>query len=139
MKKLDDLPKTNIFEVPDGYFEGLPMRIQARLEKPAQASRPVWHLAFRYALPSVIVVFALFYFLRPKSFEAEELLASISSEHLIAYLHDSDINEGDLIDAAHFDEEDADSLSRQLTNNLFGEADPGSYAEEFERALEHEL
>ena len=136
MKKLDEIPKKNIFEVPDGYFDRLPMKILARLEAPTQTpSVSVWNLAFRYALPSVIAVFALVYFLRPKSYEPEELLAGIASEHLIAYLHDSDINESDLLEAANFDEVEADSLSVQLNNILLGDSE----VNEFERVLENEL
>ena len=140
MKKLDEIPKKNIFEVPDGYFDRLPMKIQARLETPSQAqAAPVWNLAFRYALPSVIAVFALIYFFRPKSYEPEELLAGIASEHLIAYLSDTDINESELLEAANFNEADADSLNLQLHNILLGGSDPDSDQSEFERALENEL
>ena len=136
MKKLDEIPKKNVFEVPDGYFDRLPMKILARLETPAQTpSISIWNLVFRYALPSVIAVFALVYFLRPKSYEPEDLLAGIASEHLIAYLHDSDINESDLLEAANFDEADADSLNVQLNNILLGDSE----VNEFERVLENEL
>jgi hypothetical protein len=140
MKKLDEIPKKNIFEVPDGYFDRLPMKIQARLEAPTQTqSVQVWSLAFRYALPSVVTVFALIYFLRPKSYEPEELLAGIASEHLIAYLSDSDINESELLEAANFNDADADSLNLQLHNILLGGSNPGSDQSEFERVLENEL
>ena len=136
MRKLDEIPKKNVFEVPDGYFDRLPMKILARLETPAQTpSISIWNLIFRYALPSVIAVFALVYFLRPKSYEPEDLLAGIASEHLIAYLHDSDINESDLLEAANFDEADADSLNVQLNNILLGDSE----VNEFERVLENEL
>lgn len=136
MKKLDEIPKKSIFEVPEGYFDRLPMKIQARLEAPSERpSVSVWNLALRYALPSVIAVFALVYFLRPKSHDPEELLAGISSEHLIAYLNDSDISENDLLEAAHFDEADADSLSLQLNNTLLGDTE----GNEFELVLENEL
>ena len=136
MKKLDEIPKKNIFEVPDGYFDRLPMKILAHLETPARRpSISGWNLAIRYALPSVIAVFALVYFLRPKSHEPEELLAGIASELLIAYLHDSDINESDLLEAANFDEADADSLSVQLNTILLGDSE----VNEFERVLENEL
>jgi len=138
MKKLDEIPKKNIFEVPDGYFDRLPMKIQARLEKPAQTpSGPVWSLALRYALPSLFAVFALVYFFRPKSYEPEELLSGIASEHLIAFLNDSEINESDLLEAANFDEAEADSLSQLLHNTLLG--DPDNNRDEFERVLENEL
>jgi hypothetical protein len=37
---LDKLPKETIFQVPDGYFEDLPMRIQARTS--AKTKRFLW-------------------------------------------------------------------------------------------------
>ncbi len=136
MKKLDEIPKKNIFEVPDDYFDRLPMKIQARLEKPVQTqSGSVWNVAFRYALPSLVAVFALVYFLKPTTYEPEEILSDISSEHLIAFLNDSDINESELLEVANFDEADADSLSQRLHNTLLGDSEVG----EFERVLENEL
>ncbi len=140
MKKLDDIPKTNIFEVPDGYFDRLPMKIQARVETAKEThSLPVWNLAVRYALPIVIVGLALVYFLRPIGHQTEELLANISNEHLIAYLNETDMSVNELLDIANFNESDADSLSQHLNNTLLGDFDPDSYREEFKSALENEL
>jgi hypothetical protein len=140
MKKLDDIPKKNIFEVPDDYFDRLPMKIQARLETPDQTRYiPVWNLAVRYALPIVIVGLVLVYFLRPNAHQTEELLASISNEHLIAYLNETDISVNELLDIANFNESDADSLSQHLNDTLLGDFDPDSYRDEFKSALENEL
>ncbi len=136
MKKLDDIPKKNIFEVPDGYFDRLPMKIQARVETVNQThTSPVWSLAIRYALPIVIAGFALVYFLKPKAYETEELLASISNEHLVAYLQESDISESDLLEIANFNEMDIDSLNQHLHNTLLGDFD----VIEFKSELENEL
>jgi hypothetical protein len=92
-------------------------------------------VAFRYAFPSLVAVFALVYFLKPTTYEPEEMLSDISSEHLIAFLNDSDINESELLEVANFDEADADSLSQWLHNTLLGDSEVG----EFERVLENEL
>lgn len=136
MKKLDEIPKKNIFEVPDGYFDRLPLQIQARLEKPSPSlANPAWKMAVRYALPALVVIFGLFYFLQPSTQEPEELLAEIASEHLVAYLHDSDLNVSELLEAANFNEADADSLSQLLHNTLIGDSE----VNEFERELENEL
>lgn len=120
MKKLTDIPKKNIFEVPTGYFDRLPMQIQARVDKGSSAhGQPEWNLAFRYALALVIVGLALAYFLVPKSRrETEDLLATVSSEHLIAYLHDTDISEFELLEIADFDNADADSLNSKVQSQL---------------------
>ena len=136
MKKLEDIPKKNIFEVPDGYFDRLPLKIQARVETTKQThTLPVWNLALRYAMPIVILGFALVYFLKPKAHETEELLASISNEYLVAYLQESDISESDLLEIANFSETDADSLNQHLNDTLLGDFD----VIEFKSVLENEL
>jgi len=136
MRKLDDIPKKNIFEVPDGYFDRLPMKIQARVETARVThSMPIWNLAVRYALPIVIVGFALVYFFKPKTHQTEELLAEVSNEHLVAYLSESDINVNDLLEIANFNESDADSLSQHLNDTLLGDFD----VNEFKSVLENEL
>jgi len=136
MKKLDDIPKKNIFEVPDGYFDRLPMKIQARAEITKEThSIPVWNLAVRYALPIVIVGFALVYFFKPRAHQTEELLAEVSNEHLVAYLSETDINLNDLLEIANFNEFDADSLNQHLHNTLLGDFD----VNEFKSVLENEL
>src|ERR1043165_9759542 len=100
MKKLDDIPKKNIYEVPEGYFDQLALKIQARTEV-ISPTRPVnrWALALRYALPIVVIAVALVFIFKPKSAQnTEQLLASIPSEHLVAYLDDSDVSEQDLLE-----------------------------------------
>src|SRR5690348_1118543 len=107
MKKLEDISKKSIFEVPDGYFERLPLKIQAKVETPvATHSMPVWNLALRYALPVLIVIVALVYYFKPASYKTEELLADVSNEHLVAYLSESEINEHDLLEIVNFNESD---------------------------------
>ena len=136
MKKLDDIPKKNIFEVPEGYFDRLPMKIQARLEKPEEtSSRSIWGYSLRYALPIIVVGFALAYLLRPKSFEPEELLASIPDEHLIAFLDESDISENELLEVANFDDRDADSLNQHLSAPWLGDFDTDSDRDVLENEL----
>lgn len=136
MKKLDDIPKKNIFEVPDGYFDRLPLKIQAKVETATTThSLAVWNLALRYALPVVIVAVALVYYFKPKSYQTEELLAEISNEHLVAFLSESEINEHELLEIANFNESDADSLSQHLNNTLLGDFDE----DEFKGVLENEL
>jgi len=136
MKKLDDIPKKNIFEVPDGYFDRLPLKIQAKVETATTTHfLSVWNLALRYALPVVIVAVALVYYFKPKSYQTEELLAEISNEHLVAFLSESEINEHELLEIVNFNESDADSLSQHLNNTLLGDFDE----DEFKGVLENEL
>jgi hypothetical protein len=136
MKKLEDIPKKTIFEVPDGYFERLPMKIQAKVEIAAEAhSLPIWNLALRYALPVAIVAVALVYYFKPVSIKTEDLLAEVSNEHLVAYLSESEISEHDLLEIINFNESDADSLSQHLNDTLLGDFD----VNEFKGVLENEL
>ncbi|GHN02768.1 hypothetical protein WSM22_42570 [Cytophagales bacterium WSM2-2] len=116
MKKLEDIPKKSIFEVPDGYFDQLALQIQSKTEQLSPA-KPVrtWSLALRYVLPVALVAIALVFVLKPKAIEeTEELLASIPSEHLVAFLHESDISEQDLLEMIQLDHKDVDSLNLQL-------------------------
>lgn len=138
MKKLDDIPKKNIYEVPDGYFDQLALKIQARTEV-ITPSRSVsqWRLALRYALPAVIVAAALLFIFRPKAMEdTEQLLASIPTEHLVSYLDESDISEQDLLEIIKFDDTDADSLNVQVQDEyLLNDIDESEY----KSVLENEL
>jgi hypothetical protein len=138
MKKLDDIPKKSIYEVPDGYFDQLALKIQSRTEviSPVR-SLSQWGLAWRYAAPAVIVVVALLFIFRPKSLQdTEQLLASIPTEHLIAYLDESDINEQDLLEAIKLDDSYADSLNVQIQDEYF----QNEFEEnEYKSVLENEL
>ena len=138
MKKLDDIPKKNIYEVPDGYFDQLALNIQARTEliSPVK-SVSGWSLALRYALPVVIVVVALVFIFRPKSIQdTEQLLASIPTEHLVIYLDESDISEQDLLEIIKFDDSDADSLNVRIQDEyLLNDFDESEY----KSVLENEL
>lgn len=139
MKKLDDIPKQNIFEVPDGYFDRLPMKIQSRIE----ASKPEptmakWSLALRFALPAMVLIVGVIYFLNPNATGngTEDLLAAINTEHLIAYLDESELTETELLEAVKFDEIDADSLNLQMHSDfLLG----GVKENELNGELENEL
>lgn len=139
MKKLDDIPKQNIFEVPDGYFDRLPMKIQSRIEasRPAPAAAK-WSLALRYALPALVLIVGLIFFINPKATRngTEDLLAAINTEHLIAYLDESELTETELMEAVKFDEIDADSLNLQMQSDfLLG----GAKENEWNGELENEL
>ena len=135
MKKLEDIPKKSIFEVPEGYFDRLPLKIQTRVETASTThSLPVWNLALRYALPVIIIAVALIYYLKPTAYQTEELLAEVSNEHLVAYLSESEINEHDLLEIVNFNESDADSLSQHLNNTLLGDFDENEF-----KGLENEL
>ena len=113
--QITDLKKENIFKVPEGYFDDLPMRIQSRIEKP----KSIWEhstlsFSLKYALPTIaIVLIAYFAFLRSPSIpEYEDILSGISTEEIVDYLAYSDITTDELLD--NFDLE---MLSMEITDS----------------------
>jgi hypothetical protein len=128
MKNLENIPKKNIFEVPDGYFDKLPSRIQARLdmEKPKAQQRPYFRYALQYALPVVLVVVAAIFIFKPKSTSSEDILATVSTEQLIVYLDEVDLNAlttDELIETFEFDTETIEALEEEVYFNFDFEND----------------
>lgn len=113
MKKLEDIPKKEVFNVPEGYFEKLPGMIQARVETRKESEvRPVFSYALRYALPAVVLfVLGIFWFNRqPHVATAESILASIQTEDLVAYLNDADLTTEELLEDVTLNVEDANQI-----------------------------
>ena len=109
--KLDELPKTQVYSVPDGYFENLPTIIQARVAKPEASESLVvnWSSALRLALPALALVLMVVYFglrLKNDDIDVQAMLVDIPTEELISFLADSDISTEEilsLVDLASFD------------------------------------
>lgn len=119
MIRLDDIPKKSLFEAPDGYFEKLPGRIQARIAKPEPA--PAWGtLALKYALPVLALAAASIFVLtnRP-GMTPEEVIAGVESEQLVAYLAETDVNTDDLLEATPLDETEVESLQLDALGDMF--------------------
>jgi hypothetical protein len=117
MKKLEDIPKKEVFKVPDGYFDNLPNIIQARVaEKESKPFRPVFSFALRYALPVVVLgVAGILWFNRGQdTATAESILASIQTEDLVAYLNDADLTTDELIEEVVLDAEDANEIEGEV-------------------------
>jgi hypothetical protein len=120
MKKLEDISKRNIFEIPDGYFDQLPLKIQSRVENSKASARsiPSFGIVVRYAIPLVVVGVVAGYLLWPKPASQHDILASVSTENLINFLNESDISTEDLLDLAKLDEMEADSLNSLVNANF---------------------
>jgi hypothetical protein len=115
--KLEDLPKKEIFTVPDGYFEKLPGVIQARVAAPSKAARPVLRYTLQYALPVVVLLAAGIFWFAPattSSTQAETLLADVNTEDLIAFLNDTDISTDELLDHGTLDASDASEIEGEV-------------------------
>lgn len=110
MKRLDEIPKKVLFEAPEGYFEKLPGRIQDRIAKPEPEI--AWgKVAVRYALPLVLMgAAAVFLLINRPSLSPEEVIASIDSEQLVAYLEDVEVNTDDLLDVISLEPTEVESI-----------------------------
>lgn len=99
-RKLDDINKKPDFKLPEGYFEDLPLKIQNRIEAEKPKSRvirlPTWSLAMA---ASVVAIVSLVFLLGGNENKADDLLAEISEEDLVAYIEELDLDEYDLASA----------------------------------------
>lgn len=101
MKKLEEIPKKGIFEAPEGYFDRLPGMIQARLAEKHTEARPYLRYTLAYALPVILLLVIAVIYLTPKETQsAEDMLASVSSEELVAYLEQSEMSLDELLNYA---------------------------------------
>ena len=123
MKRLEDIPKKNIFETPEGYFDELPCIIQSRIAEKSKATSffPSYGLALRYAVPVLAVAIALFFIFSPSDplRNPDELLASVSSEELTYYLVESDFTTDELLDLVDLSDEDINALNGEILPSDF--------------------
>ncbi len=90
MKKLEDIPKKDLFKAPDGYFDKLPGIVQARVAKPE--AKPIWMSVLKFALPVLaLVTVGIFWFSNPTVQNVETELAGINTEQLMAYLDNTEV------------------------------------------------
>ncbi len=94
MKNMDSIPKTNPHKVPEGYFEILPMVILKRIESTAGAEDTSNFLyVLKFALPLLLILVLTLTLLRPKTpTTVEELLRTVSTEQLVTFLEESNLN-----------------------------------------------
>jgi hypothetical protein len=106
VKKLEDIPKTQPFKVPDHYFEDLPMRIQARIQKPERKSvwAGEWGLALKLAIPVLVIGIGAVVFW-PKLNSANDPIAgleSVSTQELLVYLESDEITTEEILENGSF-------------------------------------
>ncbi|MFD2515041.1 hypothetical protein ACFSRY_14295 [Pontibacter locisalis] len=92
--KLEDLPKHNIYQVPDDYFDRLPTRVMERTaaaNKPAHAWLPgVWRpLRLAVAPLILLLVFVGVYFFSTEKIKQPQsyALGSLAEQEIVDYLH----------------------------------------------------
>jgi hypothetical protein len=117
MKKLEEIAKKNIFEVPDGYFDKLPGIIQARVAKPEPTR---WLIpTLKFALPVLaLVAVGIFWFTAQTGQSIEEQLSGIQTEQLVAYLDDSDLTMDDLAETVTWSESDLNELEEKVYSSM---------------------
>lgn len=118
MKRLEDIPKKNIFETPEGYFDELPGIIQSRIAVKSRTTSPFpsFGLALRYAVPLLVIAIALFFVFRSNAplGNPDELLASVSTEELAYYLVESDFTTDELLDLVELSDEEINALNDEI-------------------------
>jgi hypothetical protein len=118
MKRLEDIPKKQSFKVPDGYFEDLPMRIQARIEteKPKSVvSFSYGKLALRYALPIILIGIVSAVVWNNYAAKTEDplvTLENVAAEQLVAYLENDEISADDILENASFSNTMVDEMQQ---------------------------
>jgi hypothetical protein len=123
MARLEDIPKKQVFKVPDRYFDELPLRIQARIEAQqpvkAVASLHFSKLILRYALPLLaigIVSVLVWNKQSNQTNDAVALLNNISSQELVAFLEDEGITTDDVLEQASLDDVNLENMHKPLGN-----------------------
>jgi len=117
VKKLEDIPKAQPFKVPDHYFEDLPMRIQARIQKPEQKSvwAGEWGLALKLAIPVLVIGIGAIIFWPDGKAGSDPManLDSVPTSELLAYLESDEISTEDIIENGTFTDASLENLYSQ--------------------------
>lgn len=122
MYKLEDIPKEQVFEVPERYFEELPQRIQSRLTGSQQhaARKHLWRYTVRYALPLVLAGVVIFYSYHPSA-NAESILESVETADLVLYLQqEPGLTAEDIIDNVDFVQADIEEIEAEAYDLQIG-------------------
>jgi hypothetical protein len=127
MKNLENIPKKEVFNVPDGYFDSLPLKIQARISGEKAEAQPGFFVRYRlqYALPVIALLSIGIYWFAAQSGneDPETILASVQTEELVAYLNGSELTTDDLLEHVEFNELDAQEIESEVYELNFGTED----------------
>ncbi len=113
---LDNIPKRNFQQVPDGYFEQLPSIIQAKIENESGKRTPVFTIGFNWqtaaiaATITLLLVFSGVFKSDNSSQSVEDMLAEIGVEDIIEYLDYSEITTMEIVAELDLDENDIDDF-----------------------------
>ncbi len=92
--KPEDIPKKQMYRVPEGYFEELPSKIQGRLNKDHRYSiGREWMTLLRLSLPAILLIVVAYVVWHEKPSTAPVSVSLVSTEALL-----SEVSDGALID-----------------------------------------
>ena len=119
MKNLENIPKKNIFEVPEGYFDKLPGVIQTRVTErdTSPAWRGTWSWSVRYALPILVLAgIGIFWYQTGSDtpVDVDEELGKIQPSQLGMYLEDHDLTTEDLVETVTWSTRDLNDLEKSV-------------------------
>ena len=127
-KKIDieSLERKSPYRVPDGYFEGLPLKIQSRTKEPKKASEGILitRMQIVWSMTAALAIFFIGWLWYPKSANdptADQLLANIDSEDLIEYLYEEDISTDEIlasVDQVYWIDEMSNNIREIIEQNL---------------------
>jgi hypothetical protein len=116
MKKLEDIPKKKIFNVPDGYFDRLPTQIQSRIASKQQHGF-TFISGLKYALTLVVIIImaAVWFYQSPNDIQnTESMLAAINTEDLVTYLDESDLSTDEVLESVQFNNNDLNDIEESV-------------------------
>jgi hypothetical protein len=114
--KIENLPKKQLYTVPDNYFNELPGIVQARaVKQEKERSLSIfWSASLRYALPVIALVMMLVYFgvrINNEDLDVQAMLDDIPTEELILYITESEITTEELLSLIDINELDVEGLA----------------------------
>jgi len=117
MAGLEDIPKKQFFETPEGYFDQLPAKIQSRIETKKDASVKMLRvrLVAGFAAAMFFVASVVMYSLYPSAeSSAEAMVASIETEQLVEYLLETGVGTDELIENIDFTPQELDNIEDEV-------------------------
>ncbi len=116
MKKLEDIPKNEIFKIPDGYFDTLPSKIQSRISNTDYQRKLslFFQYKFQYAIPLVVILIVgyAWYQSSTQKSDTDAFLASVDTEQLITYLDNSELSTEEILET--MDSSDLESIEEEV-------------------------
>ncbi|WP_420581702.1 hypothetical protein [Reichenbachiella sp.] len=143
-KKIDieSLERNHIHQVPDGYFDELPLKIQSRIneEKRVSTSLFIPKMQVVWSLTAAVAIFLIGWFFYPQDSHptTQQLLASIDSEDLIEYLYEEDISTDEILASVNesYLIEDLETLEKEMIDGDLSDDDLESIYSELDYSTE---